>query len=315
MQHTWQKENHPLAWLDLRNVGKEPITAISTALQFQHRFFLSEMKGALLPPHCVLQGNEVILDLLCGPGNWCIDVSQRYPEAQVWGVDSNQRMVDLAVENAAHCSSGALHFRPGDYRHPLPFARETFDVIHLQNGTGFFPFHHWPALMADVVRVLKPGGWLHFVDFEIGAVSHPAVDRLLVLFGQLLASLNRSTALDGPWPLNGCTLGPHRMAQHAFTDMGYHLYPLDLGRWQNQAGQQYLIWCLARPEIILALAEQTGIDASREWQRLVRQAQWEVQMLSFCGVGMLLSAFGRKPVKPNTHDNPAPPCKKHDTLP
>lgn len=298
MQHVWQQEKPPLSsWVDLRTIGNEPVTAISAALQFQHRFFLTAMDGVLCHFPCMLKGNAVILDLLCGPGNWGIDISRKYPEAQVWGIDSNQNMIELAQENAVYHSSGNLHFRLGDYAQALPFANETFDLIHLQNGTSFFSLHQWPLLMTEVVRLLKPGGWLQLIDFEMGVVSHPAIHRLLALRGQLLTALNRSTGLSGQWKLTSSTLGLHRMSQYAFTNAGYHLYPLNLGGWHNQIGRKYLTWCLARPENMLSLVELAGISTAEDWQLLVRQAQWEVQQLDFCGVGMLLAAFGQKSMR------------------
>jgi ubiquinone/menaquinone biosynthesis C-methylase UbiE len=295
MRKALQRGNLPLPRVDIRDCGNELATTIAAALQFQHRFFLREMNGSLFPPRYALRGNEVILDVLCGPGNWCIDVSQRYPDAQVWGVDSHQILVDLARKHRTRGRSQHLQFRVADYTRVLPFANETFDIIHLQNGTSFFPLDQWSSIMAEMVRVLKPGGWLNLVDFEIGAVSQPAVSQMLILFGQILARLNRSTAVYEDWPLTGSTLGLQRMTQHAFVELGYHLYPVDLGGWHNQVGRSYLTWCLARPEMVVSLAKHAGMSTGEELQILLQVARREVQHLGFCGMGMLLSSFGRKP--------------------
>lgn len=321
MQKLLEKEDFLLECVDVRNVGNEDIMATMSALQFQHKFFLREMQGALLPSKIVLNGNEVVMDFPSGPGSWCIDVSHRYSSAQVWGVDINQAAIDLALENAAQCCFGNVHFQLIDYPCVLPFADETFDVIHLQNSTSLFSFHQWPRMIAEAVRLLKPGGWLNLVDFEMGFASQPAVDRVLTFFGQILAKMDRSATPDGRLPLTGGALGPRRMSQQCFTDIGYHLYPVDLGGWNNLAGRMYLAQCLLRPEMIVFLAERTGISTAKELRPLLWEMQRELRQLRFCGVGVLLSAFGRKPLKSETSEDLttkaeglplAPPKKSRD---
>jgi hypothetical protein len=88
------------------------------------------------------------------------------------------------------------------------------------------------------------------------------------------------------------------MARQFFTDIGYKLYPVDLGGWNNPAGRAYLAWSVVRPETILYLAERTAISNQEELQFLLREMQRELRQIGFCGVGMLLSSFGRKPLVP-----------------
>lgn len=297
MQEALEKDDLPLEYIDMRDIGDGHVTATMSALQFQHKLFLREMRGDLLPDKIPSQGLQAVMDFICGPGSWCMDFSKKYPEKRVIGLDINKRIIDYARENAEQSGSKNLEFMVVDRKRILPFADGSFDLIHLQNGTTLFTLQQWPEVMAEMARLLKPGGWLNLVDFEMGPASQPALDRVLTFLGQILARMDRSTAPDGKSPLTGSTLGPHRMSQHLFTDIGYQLYPVNLGGWNNPAGRAYLAWSIVRPELILYLARRTGISSAEELRVLLREMQRELRQIGFCGAGMLLSSFGRKPLE------------------
>lgn len=296
MQEALEKDDLPLEYVDMRDIGDGQVTAIMSALQFQHKLFLREMKGHLLPTAIPLDHVHSVMDFICGPGSWCMDFSKKYPEKQVCGVDINHTIIGHARENAAQSTAKNLSFTVVDRQRALPFPDESFDLIHLQNGTTLFTLEQWPNIMAEMARLLKPGGWLNLVDFEMGPASQPALDRVLTFLGQILARMGRSVAADGKSPLTGSTLGPQRMTQQSFTDIKYELYPVDLGGWNNPVGRAYLAWSVVRPEMIFYLAERTEISNREELQALLREMQRELRQIGFCGVGMLLSSFGRKPL-------------------
>ena len=296
MQESPEEDVLPLEYIDMRDIGDGRVSANMSALQFQHKLFLREMKGALLPNKVPLENVRMVMDLICGPGSWCMDFSKKHPEKQVYGVDINRTIIEHAQENASPGWAGNLHFLLVDRRCLLPFDDETFDLIHLQNGTTLFTMEQWPEIMVEITRVLKPGGWLNLVDFEMGPASQPAIDHILTFFGQILARMHRSNEPEGRAPFTGSTLGPHRMSELQFTDIGYQLYPVDLGGWNNPVGRAYLAWSVVRPEMILYLAERTGISTQETLQPLLREVQRELRQIDFCGFGMLLSSFGRKPL-------------------
>jgi hypothetical protein len=55
--------------------------------------------------------------------------------------------------------------------------------------------------------------------------------------------------------------------------------------------------------MIVFLAERTGISTAKELRPLLWEMQRELRQLRFCGVGVLLSAFGRKPLKSKTSED------------
>ncbi len=101
-----------------------------------------------------------VLDIGCGTGKFAARVLQRFPETQVWGLDLCPGMLGQAKERV-HASGGRLHLVQGDSER-LPFADGHFDVITCSHS-----FHHYPnqeRVVAEMHRVLKPGGRLFIID-------------------------------------------------------------------------------------------------------------------------------------------------------
>jgi 16S rRNA (guanine1207-N2)-methyltransferase len=64
-----------------------------------------------------------LLDIGCGWGPLTISMALRAPEAEVWGVDVNERVLDLARANAATAGAGNVTIRlPEDVPEDLRFA-------------------------------------------------------------------------------------------------------------------------------------------------------------------------------------------------
>ncbi|HET8845554.1 MAG TPA: methyltransferase domain-containing protein [Ktedonobacteraceae bacterium] len=298
MQGASERVDDSLKYVDLRDFGEKDeghINTIVSALQFQHKLFLREMGGTLLPLEIPQNDVQVVMDYICGPGAWCIDLSKDHPEKHIYGLDSNHRILAIAQENARDAHTKNIEFRPVNRTPPLLFEDGTFDLIRIQNGTSLFSMDEWPVIMAEMYRLLRPGGWLHMLDFEMGPTSQPALDRVLALLGQIMKKLGRSFSPYGTLPLNGCILGPQRLARQSFTDIKYHFYPVNLGGWNNPIGRAYLNSIVVKPEMILRLAVEGGFGSEDELRPLLREMQRELQQIGFCGAGMLLSSFGRKP--------------------
>jgi ubiquinone/menaquinone biosynthesis C-methylase UbiE len=107
-------------------------------------------------------GDEPIrlLDVGCGTGVFATEVRRERPEAQVVGVDLTSGMLERGRERWRR---HAEHVQPvqGDSER-LPFATGSFDVVACSNS-----FHHYPhqgRAVAEMGRVLRPGGVLILVD-------------------------------------------------------------------------------------------------------------------------------------------------------
>jgi ubiquinone/menaquinone biosynthesis methyltransferase len=100
------------------------------------------------------------LDLACGTGDIAFAVAGR--GARVVGLDITHRMVQLA-QLKPRASGPAPSFVTGDMM-ALPFRDDAFDVV--TTGYGIRNVPEISAAIAEMRRVLKPGGTLLSLDFD-----------------------------------------------------------------------------------------------------------------------------------------------------
>jgi len=101
-----------------------------------------------------------ILDIGCGTGQFAARALRHFPNAQVWGLDLSDGMLQRAGARA-HDFGGRLHLVRGDSER-LPFADYSFDAVTCSHS-----FHHYPnqaRVLAEMHRVLRPNGRLLLVD-------------------------------------------------------------------------------------------------------------------------------------------------------
>jgi len=121
--------------------------------------------------------HPVCLDLACGTGDVAFLLAVRYPGGVVTGVDLSAPMLAIARERNRFTN---VRFERGDLC-DLPFPDGSADVV-----TGSYALRNAPDLrkaVAEVHRVLSPGGVAAFLDF-----SNPADSRLRRLQYLLLRS-------------------------------------------------------------------------------------------------------------------------------
>jgi ubiquinone/menaquinone biosynthesis C-methylase UbiE len=138
-----------------------------------------------------------ILDVGCGTGVFASRIRAAWPRSTVWGVDLVSAML---AKGRARWRSDPEHVAAvqGDSER-LPFPAGAFDVVTCANS-----FHHYPhqdRAVAEMYRVLKPGGRLFLVDgcrdglwgwfiYDVcvagveGDVLHASARRVRDLFGR-----------------------------------------------------------------------------------------------------------------------------------
>ena len=133
-----------------------------------------------------------ILDLACGPGDLSFLLALRYPSARIEGIDLNTDMLDRAASNLARMPEniqeiiGLKIIPQGDNRgarsryetytglildmNELPFNDGEFDIV-----SGGYALRNSPDLgrsLAEIHRMLKPGGYAAFLDFSRSSRKH-----------------------------------------------------------------------------------------------------------------------------------------------
>jgi ubiquinone/menaquinone biosynthesis C-methylase UbiE len=113
-----------------------------------------------------LDPSHRVLDVGCGTGTLAVLLKRRYPSMEVTGVDPDPKALERAARKAARARVDVRFERAfGD---ALPFQAAALDRVF-----STMMFHHVPRdeksrVLADIHRVLKPGGRLELVDFAGG---------------------------------------------------------------------------------------------------------------------------------------------------
>jgi trans-aconitate 2-methyltransferase len=106
-----------------------------------------------------------IVDLGCGPGQLTSFLSERWPAAEILGLDSSPEM----IEQARSYAGPRLRFAVGDLREWRP--AEPVDLLVSNATLQWVPGHR--DLFPDWVRSLSPRGWFAFqVPGNFGEPSH-----------------------------------------------------------------------------------------------------------------------------------------------
>jgi len=111
--------------------------------------------------HLDLAPDAWFLDLGCGNGYAVRWAAARLPEGRAVGIDASPEMIQRARELSR--DNPRVEFHEASFpQHPLP--RRSFDAIFSMETVYYFP--DLPAALAEVRRLLKPGGgFLCAVDY------------------------------------------------------------------------------------------------------------------------------------------------------
>lgn len=123
-----------------------------------------------------LPSSARIADVGCGSGEISARLAGAYSHAQVVGIDILDSWVRYA--RAAHAAlAPRLTFARGD-AFALDFADGEFDLVVCRHTTQAVP--DVEDLLRELVRICKPGGWLHVLSEDYGMLhmQSPGADRL-----------------------------------------------------------------------------------------------------------------------------------------
>ena len=113
-----------------------------------------------------LQTGDAVLDLGCGAGMDSIIAARLVGRTgSVIGVDMTEAMVEKAKANAKAVGVANVEFHHGEVDH-LPLNDESVDVV-ISNGV-FNLCIDKPKVLAEVFRVLRPGGRIQMADILLG---------------------------------------------------------------------------------------------------------------------------------------------------
>jgi len=94
-----------------------------------------------------------IVDIGCGPGNSTYVLAERFPHADILGVDSSEDMIQTAQKTYP-----SLHFRKCDASTELSGLGNDFDIVFSNACIQWIPGH--PVLIKSMMNMLRTGGVL-----------------------------------------------------------------------------------------------------------------------------------------------------------
>lgn len=162
----------------------------------QRSFFDQAHQAALALAADVVHQPASILDVGCGTGKLLRRARSYWPEAQLFGVDPADGMVEIAkrLTPGATFSAGMAE--------ALPMPDISIDL-----ALSTISFHHWQNQVAgirEIARVLRPGGYFILADisfpdwfggsFRLKRVHGPAQMRMLFKQGGLQVQAQQKLA-------------------------------------------------------------------------------------------------------------------------
>ena len=124
--------------------------------------------------HLDMADGDQVLDVGCGTGTLLASIGRIRPTAEVWGIDITGRMLGVArnrLPESVHLCVGSADC--------LPVANDSFDAVVCCSMLHYLPDPL--AALAEVLRVLRPGGQLVLTDWCNDYSGCRIIDRCLHL--------------------------------------------------------------------------------------------------------------------------------------
>ncbi|KAJ5554953.1 hypothetical protein N7461_003423 [Penicillium sp. DV-2018c] len=105
-----------------------------------------------------------VLDCGHGSASWAVDVAEENPDCEVIGVDISPHMTPDDVPDN-------LWLQVDDLNRRFTFPANHFNLVHSRLLATGINRSRWPSYLQDIVRVLKPGGWVQMVEIYYNVQS------------------------------------------------------------------------------------------------------------------------------------------------
>ncbi|CAG8524852.1 16207_t:CDS:2 [Funneliformis caledonium] len=135
-------------------------------MQLQHFLFEHIWQSNYSSPieHKLKSGDFKVLDAGCGPGTWLLEMSTLHPSVKFFGVD-------IVTVFPSEIKPTNLDFQKCDINQGLPFKDDYFDFVRMSLIATSLKEDQWNDVVRELVRVLKPNGYLEIVEKDLKAYN------------------------------------------------------------------------------------------------------------------------------------------------
>ncbi|KAK3988729.1 S-adenosyl-L-methionine-dependent methyltransferase [Cladorrhinum sp. PSN332] len=200
------------SWLpiDDEELDRNDLQHYKFALLFNNKLFVAPVPS----------NPQKILDLGTGSGIWAIDMADKYPSADVIGVDIAATQPDLIPPN--------LTFEIDDIENDWLWGESKFDFIH--GRELIMAIRDWPRLLRQAYRALKPGAYIQLSasvpDFQSDDGTLPP-DSAYIETGQIYFDMSERVGVSGKEPLKWVEY----LQEAGYEDIVHKIYKIPTNPW------------------------------------------------------------------------------------
>ncbi|KAI0434919.1 S-adenosyl-L-methionine-dependent methyltransferase [Xylaria sp. FL1042] len=222
-----------------------------------HAMMLEATNGQLFYAP-IPQYPQRILDLGTGTGIWAIEIADRYPSAEVLGLDlSPIQPAFFPAQKLLTSSNGGI---PSNCKFLVDDVEDTWesgrdwDFIHLRN-------------MIPIIRNLRPGAWVELQDVD-GMVhcddgSLPP-DWPILIFTNLMVEAFAQLGTKS----HAAVFGGQYLADCGFVNIQHHTIKLPYGTWPRDERMRLIgLYYRTAAEQFLPASQYYPVDGMQAWHR------------------------------------------------
>ncbi|RIB18745.1 S-adenosyl-L-methionine-dependent methyltransferase [Gigaspora rosea] len=134
------------------------------------------------------EGGVVVLDFCCGTGTWLSEMASDFPNSTFVGIEKDSMYPEHKPKNVKIVQANVLE--------KFPFQDDTFDFVYSRLNFLSFSESQWKNhLIKELIRVLKPGGYLECIDHLGTDNKGPILEKFSFAIEKVLIQAGRSPSL------------------------------------------------------------------------------------------------------------------------
>lgn len=298
LYHSYRKGTYPLP-CDEKELDRLDL--------FHHLFKVARVGDELFYAPLPSDVKTRVLDLGCGTGIWVLDVAGKFPKAYVRGCDIAKMQPPKPEQppllKEPWYAENHDFFVPFDFESPWTLGEESWDLIHMQMGSGSVA--SWISLYHRVYKHLKPGAWFEQVEIDFRPRCENENQKPGKALSTWYSNLQKATEATMRPMAHSSKETIKNLQDAGFTEIDHQTVGLPLNEWHSDAkekkvGRWYNL-ALSKSFRTLSLAPFTRVLGwtVEEIDALVEELEHEIADETTHTFNLLHIYQARKPPVPN----------------